>query len=121
MQRDCIKNLVVKGKHQYIRCFNTFLKKHTGFSFSITRTGSKTKLEYGDLKLDFLNYSSKGKGDDMGPVSAWNHFKELHIFNKCPDNNDKTETENETDDDTPVEEVISKCKTVVQEFTQNLN
>ena len=68
MQRDCIKNLIVKGKHQYIGCFNTFLKKHTGFSFSIARTGSKTKLEYGDLIFDFLNYSSKGKGDDMGPM-----------------------------------------------------
>eukprot|EP00957_Ditylum_brightwellii_P090508 6892436-Ditylum_brightwellii.AAC.1 len=35
MQQDCIKNLIVKGKHQYIGCFNTLLKKHTGFSFSI--------------------------------------------------------------------------------------
>ena len=30
-------------------------------------------------------------------------------------------TENKTDDNTPVEEVISKRKTAVQEFTQNLN
>eukprot|EP00957_Ditylum_brightwellii_P045244 3429797-Ditylum_brightwellii.AAC.1 len=48
-QHDSIKNLVIKGKHQYIGCFNTFLKKHTGFNFSISCTGSKDKLEYGDL------------------------------------------------------------------------
>jgi len=122
MQRDCIKNLIVKGKHQYIGCFNTFLKKHTGFSFSIARTGSKSKLEYGELKLEFLTYSGKGKDDDMGPVSAWNLFKESNIINECPDDDDsKTETENETDDETPAEEVISRRKAAVQEFSRNLN
>eukprot|EP00957_Ditylum_brightwellii_P134778 10275657-Ditylum_brightwellii.AAC.1 len=57
----------------------------------------------------------------MGPLSAWNDFKELQNFNDCPDDNDETETESDTDDDTPVEEVIAKCKIAVQEFTQTLN
>eukprot|EP00957_Ditylum_brightwellii_P137878 10512380-Ditylum_brightwellii.AAC.1 len=39
-QHDCVKNLIVNGKHQYIRCFNTFLKKQTGFSFNTLLTGS---------------------------------------------------------------------------------
>eukprot|EP00957_Ditylum_brightwellii_P132890 10134100-Ditylum_brightwellii.AAC.1 len=69
-QRDCIKHLIVKGKYQYIRCFKTFLKKYTGFSFSVSCTGSKTKLKYGDMKLDFFNYHNKGTNDDMGPLNA---------------------------------------------------
>eukprot|EP00957_Ditylum_brightwellii_P043244 3277135-Ditylum_brightwellii.AAC.1 len=64
-QCDCIKNLTVKGKRQYIRCVNTFLEKHTGFSVSISCTGYKTKPEYGDLKMDFLNYHNKGKRDNI--------------------------------------------------------
>eukprot|EP00957_Ditylum_brightwellii_P082783 6294157-Ditylum_brightwellii.AAC.1 len=66
--------------------------------------------------MDFLNYHNRGKSDDMGPLSAWNDFKGLHIFNDCPDDNDEAETENDTDNDTP-EEVIAKRKTAVQEFT----
>eukprot|EP00957_Ditylum_brightwellii_P136426 10404965-Ditylum_brightwellii.AAC.1 len=56
--------------------------------------------------MDFLNYHNKGKSDDMGPFNAWNKFKELHNFNCCPDDNEETKTENDTDDDKLVEEVI---------------
>eukprot|EP00957_Ditylum_brightwellii_P011628 878553-Ditylum_brightwellii.AAC.1 len=87
-QCDCIKNLIIKGKHQYIRCFNTFLEKNTGFNFSISHTGSKDKLEYGDLKMDFLDYHNKEKSNDMGPLNAWNEFRELHNFNDFPDDNE---------------------------------
>eukprot|EP00957_Ditylum_brightwellii_P096857 7376463-Ditylum_brightwellii.AAC.1 len=69
-QCDCINNLTIKGKHQYIGCFNTFLKKHTDFNFSVSHTGSNDKLEYGDLNMDFLNYHKIGTIDDMGLLNA---------------------------------------------------
>eukprot|EP00957_Ditylum_brightwellii_P176264 13421045-Ditylum_brightwellii.AAC.1 len=61
-------------------------------------------MEYGDLKMDFLNYYNEGKSDDMGPLNAWNEFRELHNFNYFPDDNDETETENDTGNDKHVEE-----------------
>eukprot|EP00957_Ditylum_brightwellii_P201798 15327295-Ditylum_brightwellii.AAC.1 len=56
------------------------------------------KLEYGDLKIEFLTCNNKGKNDDKEHVHPWNEFRDLYNFNDHDDDNGTIYSEEELDD-----------------------
>eukprot|EP00957_Ditylum_brightwellii_P079348 6032787-Ditylum_brightwellii.AAC.1 len=71
-QRYCIKNVIVKGRHQFLGYFNTFLLSNTGFNISVAKLGAKLKMKHSTLNEDLLSYKGNGEADDRGPEAAYN-------------------------------------------------
>eukprot|EP00957_Ditylum_brightwellii_P061756 4686445-Ditylum_brightwellii.AAC.1 len=79
-QRHCIKNVIMKGRHQFLRYFNTFLLSNTGFKCSVAKLGVKPKMKYGTLKKEFLPYKGKGEADGRGLEAEYDFFCQNHVY-----------------------------------------
>eukprot|EP00957_Ditylum_brightwellii_P114992 8770822-Ditylum_brightwellii.AAC.1 len=79
-RRHCIKNVIMKRRHQFLGYFSTFLLSNTGFKFSVAKLGAKSKMNYITLKKEFLSYKGKGEADDRGPEDAYDLFCQNHVY-----------------------------------------